>query len=190
MLFDNNSKPYEVPKTGYFVGVLADIVDVGEVLTAFGKKFQTRFVWLLDQNDSEGKPYQAVWQMSATLFAGPPESKLHGVVKAILGTAPPIPFDGEALIGKSSLLYIENIKTSKGKDFAKIISILPLMSGQKPMTIPAGYVRNQDKPKKTQPGPMAPVAATIPPLTTSNTAPPALAAQAVNLSAPSDNTSF
>jgi len=146
MLIDNNSKPFEVPDSGEFVGVIADFVDVGPVPTAYGIKNKVRIVWVLDKNDSEGKPYNAIQQVTASIHE---KSGLYAIVKSILGTAPVVPFESDVLIGLSRKLFIlkEENPNNPAKPFANIKAIMPLPAGVAPLAIPAGFVRAKDKAK-------------------------------------------
>ena len=148
MLIENNSKPFEVPDSGEFIGVIADFVDVGPVAGQFGIKNKVRIVWVLDKYNSEGKPYNAIQQVTASIHE---KSALFGIVKSILGTAPSVPFESDVLIGQSRKLFIlkETDTTNPAKAFANIKAIMPLPAGVAPLAIPAGFVRAKDKQAKT-----------------------------------------
>jgi hypothetical protein len=144
-IVSNGSKPFEKPDSGVFNGTLADVVDLGVVPTKFGAKAKVRLVWVLDKNDSEGRPFRVIRQVTASLNE---KAQLFDVVKSILGTAPPVPYDIEALIGKSNQLVI--IKEAVGdKVFVNVKGILPLPVGLAAPKIPADFVRAKDK--KNQP---------------------------------------
>jgi hypothetical protein len=164
MLVDTNAKKFEVPESNTYVGVVADVIDLGKQKTAFGEKLQTRIVWLLNAKDSEGKPLNAIQQVSQSMHE---KAKLFGIVKDILGTAPPVPYETEELIGKSRMLWIvKEPKANKPTEFfANIKAIMPLPAGTAPLAVPADYVRAKDKPVKTygnqgsnNPAPAAPTA--------------------------------
>lgn len=148
MLVDTNAKKFEVPESNTYVGVIADVIDLGKQKTAFGEKLQTRIVWLLNAKDSEGKPLNAIQQVAQSMHE---KAKLYGIVKDILQTVPPVPFETEDLIGKSRMLWIvKEPKANKPSEFfANIKAIMPLPAGTTPLAVPADYVRAKDKPAKT-----------------------------------------
>lgn len=145
MIITETKKNYERPDSGEFVGVIADAVDLGTVPTKFGPKVKIRLVWVLDRNDSEGKPFRAMKQINASLDE---KSELYKTVAAITGAAPQVGFDTESLIGKANTLFIVKEKSQDGKtDYANIKAILPLKAGAVVPAIPADFVRAKDKNK-------------------------------------------
>lgn len=169
MLVDNNAKPFEKPAAGFYPGILVDVVDLGLVPTKFGPKPKVRLVWLLGANDSEGRPFQVMSQLTASLNE---KAALYDIVKSILGTAPPVPYDIDNLIGKINTLVIVREKSTDGsKDYANIKAIVPfqgLMPGQYQPAIPQGFQRAKDKsansgtPLSTAPKPSAQAAVSAP----------------------------
>ena len=145
MLIESNQKEFEVPDSGEFIGVVADFVDVGPVPTQYGVKNMVRIVWVLDKNDSEGKPFNAIQQIPASIHE---KSNLYKITKSILGTAPQVPFESDVLIGISRKLFISKQLTTKGKPFANIVAIMALPAGVLALAIPAGFVRAKDKQAK------------------------------------------
>ncbi len=139
-----SNKPFEKPDSGMFNGVIADVVDLGIVQTKFGPKPKIRIVWVLGKNDSEGRPFRVIRQVTATMNE---RGQLFDIVKNVFGTAPPAPFESETLIGRANSLII--IKETQGdKTFVNVKGVLALQ-GTAP-TIPADFVRAKDK--KNQPG--------------------------------------
>src|SRR6185503_7841215 len=51
----NSGTDYEPVSEGVHSAVLADIIDLGKVQTAFGEKDKVRFVWLTDEADENGR---------------------------------------------------------------------------------------------------------------------------------------
>ncbi len=177
---------YEKPDSGMFIGIVADVVELYNVPTKFGPKNKVRIVWILDKNDSQGKPYRVVFQKNATMHE---KSDLYKAVRAILGTAPPVKFDTEGLIGKANQLMVLKEKDDAGKEFSNVKGISALPIGAVVPKIPAYFVRFKDKkpfvPGQVQPG--SPVAATPatqpvvqPQATGQFTPPPAQAPQSTN----------
>lgn len=164
-LINDNKKVYEKPDSGSFVGVIADVVDLGPIPTKFGIKNKVRIVWVLGKsdgsgyaNDSEGNPFRVMSSVNATMNE---KSDLFKLVRSILGAAPPVPYESEGLIGKSNLLFIvkEEDPQKKGTFYANVKGILPL--GNIPaLAIPANFVRNKDKKDNNAPA-SAPTAAPL-----------------------------
>ena len=144
MLISNTSKVYEKPPTGVYIGVLADAVDLGIVQGKFGPKPMVCLVWVLNAKDKEGNYYRAMAQVNASLNE---KSKLYDLIKGILGTAPPVPYESENLIGKQNQLVVALEQDAQGKPFSNIKAILPFPAGTQPFPVPADFVRNKDRQK-------------------------------------------
>jgi hypothetical protein len=143
---------YEQPDSGIFIGTVADVVELYGIKTKFGDKNKVRIVWILDKNNSQGKPYHAVLQKNATMHE---KGDLFKAVRAILGTNPPITQNTEQLasliIGKANQLFIMKEKNEQGKEFSNIKGINALPPGAVVPAIPADFVRAKDK-KQFVPG--------------------------------------
>jgi hypothetical protein len=137
---------YEQPDSGIFIGTVADVVELYGIQTKFGPKNKVRIVWILDKNNSQGKPYHAVLQKNATMHEN---GALFKAVRAILGANPPITQNTEQLaaliLGKSSQLFIMKEKNEQGKEFSNIKGINALPAGVVPPVVPADFVRAKDK---------------------------------------------
>lgn len=142
-LVDTNSKPFEVAPSGDYVGVIADIIDLGKLKTKYGEKPALRIIWLLNANDSEGRPFRLMQQVSQSMHT---KAALYKIVKEILDQEPTVPYDVDTLIGMSRRLYVKNEKAPNGQVYPNIKTIMPLGT-QTAMTVPAGFVRAKDKPK-------------------------------------------
>jgi hypothetical protein len=139
----DNSKKYEKAPSNDYIGVVIDIVDLGKVHTAFGDKPKVRIVWALNAKDSEGNPYRTIQQVVASMNQ---KSNLYKVVKDILGSDPPVPYDLDNLIGISKRLIIQTEPDKRtGELFSNIRVILPLAAGQQGLPIPQGFVRARDR---------------------------------------------
>jgi hypothetical protein len=139
---------FEKPVTGMYHGVLADIVDLGEVTTVYNgqTKIQpmVRFVWILNVNGKDGKPLSVTGRFNNNLHE---KSNLYKSVKQILNAAPPLTLNPETLIGQTRKLFIQREVTGEGqqqKDFANILGISPADAGVT-VAIPADYVRDKNK---------------------------------------------
>ena len=53
-----DQKDWERPEDGTYVGVIADVIDLGEVQTGFGVKPKVQIMWLLDAFDSDGHQHR------------------------------------------------------------------------------------------------------------------------------------
>ncbi|MDA4130147.1 MAG: hypothetical protein OK457_05215 [Thaumarchaeota archaeon] len=144
MLIENTNRAFEVPETGTYNGTIIDVVDLGKVLTQFGEKVKIRILWALNKNDSEGKPYRVMRQVTASVNE---KSALYEIVKGVFGTAPPVPFDSETLIGRANTLVIVKETDAKtGKTYGNVKVILPLQAGAVPPPVPQGFTRAKDRP--------------------------------------------
>jgi len=144
---------FEKPNTGMYHGVLADIVDLGDVTTTYNGQVKTqpmtRFVWILNQNGKDGKPLSVTARFNRNLHE---KSNLYKTVKQILNAAPPLTLDPETLIGVVRKLFIQRETTGEGqqqKDFANILGISPADAGVS-VPIPADFVRDKNKPVDQQ----------------------------------------
>lgn len=139
------TKEFEKPKAGLYVGVLADIVDLGLVQTQRGPKPKIRLIWFLNSKDSKGNYFRVMQQVTPVLSD---RATLRGIVRDILGQEPPLDgsFELDSLIGKNVRLVI-SLEESNGKTYANIKAILPTDAGTAYFPVPQGFVRDQNKPK-------------------------------------------
>jgi hypothetical protein len=166
-------KDFEKPESGEFNGTIVDVIDLGKVTSKFDGSVKTklRVVWVLGTPDgsgkyamdSEGNPFRVMREVNATIDE---KSKLTEIVKGVLGTAVPVPFDSEILMGRSNKLFIEKGPDAKtGKVYSNVKYITALAYGHIPPPIPQGFVRAKDRPPKTpfgQPQAAANTTATAP----------------------------
>ena len=158
MLISDNGKTFTNPPAGQYIGVVADVVDLGLVKTSYGEKAQVRIVWLLfgatatgqlvPYNDAEGRQFRVFRQASQSMN---PKAKLYETVRDIQnGELPSVPFESETLLGRSNLLYVLLEKAQNGKEYANIKVILPLPATITPPAIPVTFVRHKDRDKVRQ----------------------------------------
>jgi hypothetical protein len=158
MLISDSGKVFTNPPAGQYIGVVADVVDLGLVKTSYGEKAQVRIVWLLfgatatgqlvPYNDAEGRQFRVFRQASQSMN---PKAKLYETVRDIQnGELPSVPFESETLLGKSNLLYVLLEKAQNGKEYANIKVILPLPATIAPPAVPLTFVRHKDRDKVRQ----------------------------------------
>jgi hypothetical protein len=150
MLIDGGGRKFEKPDAGMFLGTIIDVIDLGLVPSKNPKfpdpKVRIRIVWVLDKNDSEGKPYVIMEQPTAKASdggGGTKKSRLYEIYEGVFGTAPPIPFESENFIGRSNLLFL-----AREGEYVNIKGFMPVPAGQVLPVAPAGFVRDKDDPKK------------------------------------------
>lgn len=155
MLIADNQKPFENPPAGQYIGLLADVVDLGLVKTVHGEKPQIRLIWLLfgmnaqgqlvAYADKENRQFRVMRQASQSMN---PKSKLFETVSDVLnGEQPAVPFESENLIGRANLLFVKIEKAQNGKEYANVKAILPLPANTPVPAVPQDFVRNKDKQK-------------------------------------------
>ena len=139
-----DQKEFEHPEDGQYIGVIADVIDLGEVETGFGVKPRVRIVYLLDANDSEGNPFRVVSTYTASLHE---KANLRKALKQILGADVSGQFDLEELLGINNQLVVTTTQKDD-KIYTNIVAILKAPKGSPRMAIPDDFVRYQDKQKK------------------------------------------
>jgi hypothetical protein len=141
-----DQKEFEHPEDGQYLGVIADVIDLGEVETGFGVKPRVRLVYLLDQNDSEGNPFRVVATYTASLHE---KANLRKALKQILGADVSGQFDLEELLGINNQLVVQTTEKDD-KVYTNIVAILKAPKGSPRLQIPDDFIRQQDKQKKQQ----------------------------------------
>jgi hypothetical protein len=151
---DLNSKTYEKPKPGQFLGTLIDIVDLKDYPTSFGPKNKVRLVWVLGNLDgtpaldTEGNPFRVIEMLNASMNV---KSVLYKRVSQIINAAPPLLSTSEQLsellLGRANMLYLVQSPNPKvqGDFYINVAGSSPLMPGMNPPRTPANFVRQKDK---------------------------------------------
>jgi hypothetical protein len=156
MIIEKNGS-YENPKSGAYVGVVVDIAELYNVPGKFGPRNKVRIIWILDQKDSQGKPYRVMEQVNASINE---KARLYEIAKGVLGAPPNAKtFDTESLLGRANQLFVVVEKGEDGKEYAHVKGILPLPQGAVVPTVPTDFVRAKDKQPYTPPGNPAPAGA-------------------------------
>lgn len=145
-VINNNQKEYERAKTGTYVGVIAEVVDLGIVVDpVYGNKAMVLIIWVLNKNDSEGNPFTVAQRLNQSLHE---KSNLYKVVKKVTGQPPVAPFNTDSLVGKSKQLLVVTENGKQDKLVSYIETILPL-EDKAPLTVPANYVYTKDRKKSS-----------------------------------------
>jgi outer membrane biosynthesis protein TonB len=139
-----DQKDFEHPEDGQYIGVIADVIDLGEVETGYGIKPRVRIVYLLDTNDSEGNPFRVMSTYTASLHE---KANLRKALKQILGADVSGQFDLEELLGINNQLVVATTEKDD-KVYTNIVAILKAPKGTPRLQIPDDFVRQQDKQKK------------------------------------------
>ena len=136
----NSGADFEPVSEGVHAAVLADIVDLCVVDTAFGPKEKVQFIWLTDEADENGRTKYLFKRYTKSLHE---KAALRKDVKAILGKdIEGSSFDLESLIGRNNQLVIQHSESNQGKVYANVIGIL---KAAVKLPIPADFQRKKDK---------------------------------------------
>ena len=149
-----NTKPFEKPKPGQFLGTLVDVVDLRDVQTVRGPKNKVRLVWILGNLDgtpaldSEGNQFRAIETFNANMGEG---AFLYKRIVQIINGAPPLMTNSEQLsellLGRANLLFLVQAPNLRkpGDFYINVAGSSPLMPGMNPPRTPANFVRQKDK---------------------------------------------
>jgi len=140
-------KDFEIPADGLYQAVLADVIDLGNLPTNYGEKHRVRFIFILPDTDSEGRPFRLMQQMTLSLHE---KSIMFKAVRRLLGKDPGESLDLETLIGKQCQLDVIQNEGAEGKMYANIATILAPIKNQA-VGIPADFVRDCNKEKDQKP---------------------------------------
>lgn len=140
----DSGKDFEVLPEGVYPAVLADIVDLGVVDTAFGPKEKVRFVWLTSEVDSEGRTFRAFQTFTKSLHE---KATMTKTVKQLVKVPTTGSFDLESLLGSQARLVIQHGEGKEGKIYANVSSLLKPVAGAK-VDIPADFERKATMSKK------------------------------------------
>jgi len=147
---DGSNKEFELVEDLLQPGVLADVVDKGEVENTFKpgtKVHKAYFVWIVVEEDSDGNNKRVFQSFTVSMN---PKATLRKLYKSLTGkTDEEIDamdnVDLEALIGTKRMLVMSKEDGDNGKPYVKITATMPLKRGQTAPDIPADFVRKQDK---------------------------------------------
>lgn len=139
MIITAKPAKFEIPDEGEHLGVLVDIVDLGETETGYGLKDRVQFRWLVEQRGKDGKPLSV--RQKPHNKSMHEKATLRKDIKRILGKDPGDTFDIETLLGVNALLEIEH-HTHEGRTYANIIAIRRPANGDRVLQIPEDFKRD------------------------------------------------
>jgi hypothetical protein len=140
MILRKKKKNFEQPKEGTHLAVLADVQDLGEKLTPWGKQ-QVRFRWFVKQVGKDGKQLSVIATYNNSIDEN---ANLFQAITDITGKPPDDGFDTENMIGINNRLDIKHHKTLAGNIFPKIVAYLPPAKDDPVLPIPAWYRRGTE----------------------------------------------
>jgi len=139
VISSNGGGDWELPEDGSYLGVLADVIFLGPVATAYGVKDKVQLLWLLDAFDSEGNQFHVCSFYNANLCE---KSNLRKDMKVIMGFDVGETYDIDQAIGINKQLVIQQ-STSGEKTYANIVAILSAKGKQ--IGIPEDFERKIDR---------------------------------------------
>lgn len=147
----DNTKDFEQVTEMIQPGVLADIVDKGQVPNKFKPgttQHKCYFVWIVAEEDSDGRNKRVFESFTVSLHE---KAGLRKRLKEMGYTdfQPGVPFDLEQLIGTKRTLVLSAEDSENGKPFIKVTATMALRKGQASVDIPADFVRKQDRAEKS-----------------------------------------
>lgn len=144
------SKDFELVEDMIQGAVLADIVDKGMVDNKFKpgtKVHKCYFVWIVQEEDSEGKQKRVFESFTVSMNS---KATLRKRYKELTGQKDEAidalkTIDLDALIGTKRILVLSKEDGDNGKSFIKVTATMPVKKGQSAPDIPADFVRKQDQ---------------------------------------------
>jgi hypothetical protein len=147
---DGTGKDFEVVEEMMQGAVLADIVDKGMVDNKFKpgtKQHKCYFVWIMSEEDSDGKNKRVFESFTVSLNS---KATLRKRYKELTGKKDEDidrekTVDLDSLIGTKRYLVLSQEDGENGKSFIKVMATMPLKKGQTAPDIPTDFQRKQDK---------------------------------------------
>jgi hypothetical protein len=130
---------------GSYRSVVCDVLDLGEVGTAFGTRHMCRVSFQLDEKNSKGQRFVLARRYTVSLH---PASALRGLLTTLLGAS----FNGESvdledLVGVPCLIAVEHSQAPDGNTYSNVASVARLPRGIDPIAVEA-YTRQRDREQK------------------------------------------
>jgi hypothetical protein len=104
---------YQPANEGTYLAIMVEVVDLGCVETAFGKKDMVRLIWAITDGGQKRTIFQRV---TKSLH---PKSQLGRIARVLMGGLPESEFDIELLVGRQAMVVIEH-RESDGNTYANI----------------------------------------------------------------------
>ena len=140
-----SSKTFTPAPIGAYQAVCCDVVDRGLVQTAFGEKRKVDLKWQIGEDMDNGKPFIVNKRYTASLHE---KANLRRDLEAWRGRAfteaELKQFDMDTLVGANCILNVVQNTDDKGRVWANVASITPLMRGLAKMT-PRDYERESTR---------------------------------------------
>lgn len=141
----DNQKDFEPVTEMIQPGVLADIVDKGQVPNKFKPgttQHKCYFVWIVAEEDADGKNKRVFESFTVSLHE---KASLRKRLKELgVKMEAGSPVDLDALIGTQRMLVLAAEDGDNGKQFIKVTATMAL-KGKKGVEIPADFIRKQDR---------------------------------------------
>ena len=132
---------------GTHQAVCVDVIDRGLMETAYGEKRKVDVRWQVSENMPDGKPFLVQKRYTASLNE---KARLRQDLESWRGkpfSAEELAqFDLDNLLGVNCLVNVVHHEDDKGRTWANVMSIAPLLKGMTKMSV-AGYVMERDKVK-------------------------------------------
>lgn len=143
---------YELPPAGLHAAVCVDYIDEGFKPTKFGDKHKVRYVFQIDEKNSQGRRHTVSAWFNKSLHE---EASLRKFLEQWRGrpfgeelNRPP-GFDLESVVGKPCVLNIIH-NASGGKTYANIASVSAMTTKFGLPLEPENYIRKQDREEQEQ----------------------------------------
>lgn len=148
-------KAFEQPDAGLFAGTIIDVVELGVVKSTYNgvesENEKVQVIWVLDKNDSQGRPFRVQSMYNANINMNPKsgkKSRLYELIEQVFQVAPTLEFDSEALVGRANNLFlVKETNPTTGKTYTNVKGLAPLSAGQVAPKAPADFVRFKNRPK-------------------------------------------
>lgn len=139
---------------GVHQAVCVDVIDKGLVEETWegktAKRHKILISWQIAEARDDGKPYLVSKRYTLSIRE---KANLRKDLESWRGRAftpaEEAQFDVESILGANCLLNIQH-RESKGKTYANVVSIMPLVKGMPKMTASPDYVRVINRPKDAQ----------------------------------------
>jgi hypothetical protein len=142
-----NTKVFEAVTEMIQPGVLADIIDKGQVPNKFKPgttQHKCCFVWIVAEEDSEGRNKRVFKNFTVSLHEKASLRKFLGTL-GYKDFEKGSSFELESLIGTQRMLVMSEEDGENGKKYVNITATMPLKKGLKPVEVPKDFTRKKDR---------------------------------------------